>query len=125
MLCVELSPLTCVKWFQPVGSRLELIIDNIRQNSCEGITKEDILLLRKMNNNVANLPEEMRNFLIAIGDYLFSKNASIERIEPIKPAIHALAWSVVMEYKISNHYSKLLCELWVDIYGYGCPFDFV
>ena len=125
MLWVELSPLLCIKWFEPVGSRLELVVQNIKDESLEGISKADISILRQMNNNVSNLPNDMRFFLSAIGDYLLIENSSKTVIPRYRSAIHALGWNVSMNHNMSNYYSEILSELWIDIYGYSCPFDFI
>jgi hypothetical protein len=124
MLWVELSPLLCLKWFEPVGARLELLTGNISNQVSEGLIKEDISLLRKIRINVSNLPIEIRDFLSAIGSLIVSDRCVGSEMEAYKPAINALGWSVTLGYKISDHYQELILKLWGDIYGYDCPYEF-
>ncbi len=125
MLLVELVPLSCLGWFEPIRSRIDCIVDSIKDPTLEGLTHNDIIMLRRAKNNVQNLPINVRQFLNDIDHHIDVESTYNDHDSPIYSAIHALGWYAIGEYNLSEFYQKIISDLWVDIYGYECPYNFV
>ena len=118
MLLKELSPLHKLMWFEPVGSKMQILLDLISDQECGGLTNKEVLFLKRVAGIVRNLPKNTSDFLLAIPDYFNADIAVKIDYEEKETAIYSLIWNLILGSKITYQNQKIIEQIWLEIMGY-------
>ncbi len=118
MLLKELSPLHKLMWFEPVGSKMQILLDLISDQECGGLTNKEVLFLKRVARIVRNLPKNTSDFLLAIPDYFNAYIAVKIDYEEKETAIYSLIWNLILGSKITYQNQRIIEQIWLEIMGY-------
>ena len=124
MLLHEIKPLNNFRWFEPIGSKLEMLFALLENSDSEGLSKKEISFLRRTSNRASNLNESIALFLSIMKDETRLLTRDIEGIERSKIAIEKLIWNILIDIPITSYYIAIIEQIWYQYMGYNCPYDF-
>lgn len=124
MLLHEIKPLKDLAWFEPVGSKIEILFQLVSDDSSEGLTKKEVGFLRSCSKRASNLAASMIEFLSLMRYATNELTIDIEGIERSKIAIEKLLWNILINIPITSYYIAIIEQIWYQYMGYKCPYDF-
>lgn len=123
MLMKEILNLRILNWFEPIGSKLEKLLNYCHDKEAEGISRKEVLFLRSCNNKISNLPDNMKKFLHAIGSKNEQVTIVLDGILGSESAIESFIWKILIESEITEKKIEIIEKIWYEIMGYYCPFS--
>lgn len=124
MLLHEIKPLKGLAWFEPVGSKIDILFQLVADDSSEGLTKKEVGFLRDCAKRASNLAISVIEFLSLMRYATNELTSDIEGIERSKIAIEKLIWNILIDIPITSYYIAIIEQIWYQYMGYKCPYDF-
>ena len=123
MLLKECTALQYLNWFEPVQSKIEVLLASIRDESLEGLSSKEISMLKDASKLMREMPYNARRFLSAIGEYREKEQSSMADFRRINSAISSLGWAIISEHNLTSNQHDIIEHIWLEIMGYPCPFQ--